>query len=45
MTSGGEVPRMGLVTLPCVGKAQELEMVQRVHQENGCHLYLAPTGA
>jgi Fe2+ or Zn2+ uptake regulation protein len=40
------VPRMGLVTVyRALDKLQELELVQRVHQENGCHMYLrAPEG-
>jgi Fe2+ or Zn2+ uptake regulation protein len=41
-----EYPRMGLVTVyRALEKLQELELVQRVHQENGCHMYLrAPQG-
>lgn len=41
-----EVPRMGLVTVyRALEKLQELELVQRVHQEDGCHMYLrAPQG-
>ena len=41
-----ECPRMGLVTVyRALEKLQELELIQRVHQENGCHMYLrAPQG-
>ena len=36
-----EYPRMGLVTVyRALEKMQELGLVQRVHQENGCHCYL-----
>lgn len=36
-----EYPRMGLVTVyRTLDKLQELGLVQRIHQENGCHRYL-----
>jgi len=36
-----EYPRMGLVTVyRTLDKLQELGLVQRIHQENGCHIYL-----
>lgn len=36
-----EYPRMGLVTVyRALDKLQELGLVQRVHQENGCHCYM-----
>jgi len=36
-----EYPRMGLVTVyRTLEKLQELGLVQRIHQENGCHIYL-----
>lgn len=36
-----EYPRMGLVTVyRTLEKLQELGLVQRIHQANGCHIYL-----
>jgi Fur family transcriptional regulator, ferric uptake regulator len=36
-----EYSRMGLVTVyRTLDKLQELGLVQRIHQENGCHIYL-----
>jgi Fur family ferric uptake transcriptional regulator len=36
-----EYPRLGLVTVyRTLDKLQELSLVRRIHQENGCHLYL-----
>lgn len=36
-----EYPRLGLVTVyRTLDKLQELGLVQRIHQENGCHHYL-----
>jgi Fe2+ or Zn2+ uptake regulation protein len=36
-----EYPRLGLVTVyRTLDKLQELGLVQRIHQENGCHRYL-----
>lgn len=39
-----EYPRMGLVTVyRTLAKLEELGLVQRVHQEDGCHMYLRAT--
>jgi Fe2+ or Zn2+ uptake regulation protein len=36
-----QYPRLGLVTVyRTLDKLQELGLVQRIHQENGCHRYL-----
>jgi Fe2+ or Zn2+ uptake regulation protein len=42
----GEHPRLGLVTVyRTLGKLEQLGLVQRVHQADGCHMYLrAPQG-